>query len=47
MGMFLISAHNHDPFQKLRSCRKWDKGMDIHPEDKSSYTTQYQEPFLK
>jgi len=24
----------------------WDKGMDINPEDKTSYTTQYQEAFL-
>jgi len=46
-GMLLISAHILDPFQKLRSFRKWDKGMDINPEDKTSYTTQYQEAFLK
>ena len=45
-GMLLISAHIHDPFRKLRSFSKWDKGMDINPEDKSSYTTQYQEAFL-
>jgi hypothetical protein len=24
----------------------WDKGMDINPEDETSYTTQYQEAFL-
>jgi len=46
-GMLLISAHIVDPFQKLRSFRKWDKGMDINPEDETSYTTQYQEAFLK
>jgi len=46
-GMLLISAHTLDPFRKLRSFRKWDKGMDINPEDKTSYTTQYQEAFLK
>jgi len=46
-GMLLITAHILDPFQKLRSFRKWDKGMDINPEDETSYTTQYQEAFLK
>jgi len=47
MGMLLISAHILDPFRKLRSFRKWDKGMHINPEDETSYTTQYQEAFLK
>jgi hypothetical protein len=46
-GMLLISAHILDRFHKLRSFRKWDKGMDINPEDETSYTTQYQEAFLK
>jgi len=46
-GMLHISAHILDPFRKLRSFRKWDKGMDINPEDETSYTTQYQEAFLK
>jgi len=46
-GMLLIAAHILDPFRKLRSFRKWDKGMDINPEDETSYTTQYQEAFLK
>jgi hypothetical protein len=46
-GMLLIVAHILDPFQKLRSFRKWDKGMDINPEDETSHTTQYQEAFLK
>jgi len=46
-GMLLISAQILDPFRKSRSFRKWDKGMDINPEDETSYTTQYQEAFLK
>jgi len=46
-GMLLISAHILDPFRKLRSFRQWDKGMNINPEDEISYTTQYQEAFLK
>jgi len=46
-GMVLISAHILDTFQKLQSFRKWDKGMDINPEDETSCTTQYQEAFLK
>jgi len=36
-----------DPFGELRSFRMWDKGMDDHPEDETSYTTQYQEAFPK
>jgi len=47
MGKVLISAHIRDPFRKLWLFRKWDKGMDINPEDETSYTTQYQEGFLK
>jgi len=47
MGMLPISAHIVDSFRKLRSFRKWDKGMDINPEGEKSYTTQYQEAFLK
>jgi len=46
-GMLLITVHILDPLRKLRSFRKWDKGMDINPEDETSYTTQYQEAFLK
>jgi len=46
-GMLLISEYILDPFRKVRSYRKWDKGMDISPEDKTSYTTQYKEVFLK
>jgi len=47
MGMFLKSAQILDQFRKLRSFRKKDKGMDINPEDETSYTTQYQEAFPK
>jgi hypothetical protein len=47
MEMLLITAHNLDSFQKLQLCRQWDKGMDINPEDDTSYTTQYLEAFLK
>jgi len=43
MGMPPILAHILDPFCKLRSFRKWDKGMDINHEDETSYTTEYQE----
>jgi hypothetical protein len=46
-GMRLISPITHDSCWKLRSFRKWDKGMDIHPEDMASYITQYQKAFLK
>jgi len=46
-GMLLISAHILDPFRKLRSIRKWDKRLDINPEDETSYTTQYEEVFVK
>src|SRR5882757_4229960 len=45
-GMLLISAQILDPFRKLLSFRKWDKGMDINPEDETSYTIPYQEVFL-
>jgi len=34
----LISAHILDPFWKLPSFRKWDKGMDINPDDETCYT---------
>jgi len=45
--MLLMSAHILDSFRKLPSFTKWDKGMDIDPEDETSYTTQYQVAFLK
>jgi len=44
--MLRISAHILDPLNTLRSFRKWDKGMDINPQVKPSYITQYQEAFL-
>jgi len=45
-GMAPISAHIFDLFHKLRSFRKCDKGIDSNPEDETSCTTQYQEPFV-
>ena len=47
MGMLLIYADILDPFWKLRSFTKWDKGVHINPEDETSYTTLYREAFLK
>jgi len=44
--MLFISAHVLDSFWKLWLFRMWDKGMDINPEDKTCYTTQYQEALL-
>jgi len=46
MGMLLISAHVLDSFWMLLSFGKWDKGMDINPEEETSSTTQYEEAFL-
>lgn len=46
-SMCFISAHILYPFRKLRSLQKWDKGMVINCEEKTSYTTQHQEVFLK
>jgi hypothetical protein len=45
--MLLIAAHLLDPFPKLRSFRKWDKAMDVNPEDEGSFTAQYKDAFLK
>jgi hypothetical protein len=45
--MLFIPALILDNLIQLRSFRKWDKGMDINPENEISYTTQYQEAFLK
>jgi hypothetical protein len=47
IGMVPIVANILDPFWNLWSFRKWDKGMDINPEEETSYTTQYQEAILK
>jgi hypothetical protein len=46
-GMLHITAENLNYFRKLRSFRKWDKGIDINPEDKTSYTTYFKVAFLK
>ena len=46
-GMLLISVHSLDPFRKLRSFRQWDIGTEINPGDETSYTTHYEEAFLK
>jgi len=40
-GMLLISEPIHDCFWILREFSKWGKGMDINPDDKTSYTTYY------
>jgi hypothetical protein len=45
--MIFISAHILNLFRKFRSFGKWDRGMDINPEDETSFTTQYQEAFPK
>jgi len=46
-SMLLISAHILNTFRKFRSLRKWEKGMDINPQNETFYTTQYQEAFLR
>ena len=43
----LISTHILNPFLKLRTCTKWDTGMDIIPENETTDTTQYQQRSLK
>jgi hypothetical protein len=45
--MLLVSKHILDPFTKLRLFRKTNNGMHIYPEDETSYSTHYQEVFLK
>lgn len=46
-GMLLIMAQILDPFRKVRPFVKWDRAMNVNPEDEGSYTTQYKEAFLK
>jgi hypothetical protein len=46
-GINLNSSHILDYFRQLTSSRHWDRGMDINAEEKTFYTTQYQEAFLK
>ena len=45
--LLLISAHILDLFRKMPLFREWDKAMDINREEKTSYTTQFMEAFLK
>ena len=45
--LLLISAHIFDPLQKLRSFRKWDKAMNMNPENEMSNTTKSQDVVLK
>jgi hypothetical protein len=45
--MLLLSAHMLNWFHELWSFRKLDKALDTNPDDKTSYTTQYQQSFLK
>jgi len=42
-----MSVHILNHFRKLGSFRKWENGMNINPEDETSYTTQNKEAFLK
>jgi len=44
--MLPISAHILEPIWKLRSFRKWDKGMDITRDEETDYTTQFPEALL-
>jgi hypothetical protein len=46
-GILRISMQILNPVRELQLFRQWDKGMDINPEDEKSYSTQYQELFLK
>ena len=46
MSMRLISADILEPFWKLQSFTKWHKGIDMHPEDATTYTIHYPEAFL-
>ena len=46
-GRRLISAVIPEPFRMLLSFMKWDKAININPEDETSYSIQYQEGFLK
>jgi len=46
-SMLHISTNILDPFTKFRSFRKWDKEMDMNPEDEKFYTTPYQVAILK
>jgi len=45
--MLLTSVLILNPLKKLQSFRQWEQEMVIIPKDDNSYTTQYQEAFLK
>jgi len=47
MGKHLFLAHITDLFYQLVSFGKWDKGIDINPEEETSFISQYQVVFLK
>ena len=46
-GMLLISAPMLISFREFRLFRKWNKGMNINPENETSYTTQCHVGFLE
>jgi hypothetical protein len=46
-SMLFIGAHILDPFKILQSYSKWDKAMDVNPENKGSFTVQYKDAILK
>jgi hypothetical protein len=43
----ICTPHSLNGYWKLRWLRKWDNGMDINPERKTSNMTQHKEAFLK
>jgi len=45
--MYLISAYILKCFERFWSYWKWDKGIDIYPEEETFYHTQNQQWFLK
>jgi hypothetical protein len=46
-GVLLIIARLLDPYWKLRTFVKWDKAMDVAPDEDHPYTNQYKETFIK
>jgi hypothetical protein len=46
-GMIVISTHMLHCFCKFRLTREQEKGMNVNSDDKTSYSTQYPEAFLK
>jgi len=47
IGMLHIPTPILNPFWKFQSFRNGDKGMDMNPEDETTYTIQYLNAFLK